>query len=258
MTYQRNPFNYPENPNFGQGIYRRRIRLENHQGWVSGDIEDCNHGFQVQIYHDGKNITRVEGQARRVPFTTCPAAISPLQALVGIPLGLSAKELAQQIDARANCTHWLDVALLAIIHASRSEAVRQYDIDVPDETDTAITVSVKRNNELVLQWQVKDWVVQTPEALSGKPLFKGFSAWANSFSSSEDEKEAAFVLQKAYFVSRARMFDTNSMAGESADAHPTMYDACFTYSQPQRSKAKRTANTTYDFTDSAEQLLKFV
>ena len=47
MTYKRNPFNYPENPDFGQGIYRRRIRLENHNGWVSGDIEDCNHGFQV-------------------------------------------------------------------------------------------------------------------------------------------------------------------------------------------------------------------
>ena len=178
--------------------------------------------------------------------------------MVGIPLGLSAKELAQQIDARANCTHWLDVALLAIIHASRPEAVRQYDIDVPDETDAATTVSVMRNGELALQWQVKDWIIQTPEALAGKPLFKGFSAWANSFSNDEDEKEAAFVLQKAYFVSRARMFDTNRMAGESADAHPTMYDACFTYSQPQRSQAKRTADTTYDFTDSAEQLLKFV
>lgn len=258
MGYKRNPFNYPENPDFGKGIFRRRIRVENHDGWVSGDIEDCNHGFQVQIHHDGKHLTRVEGQARRTPFTTCPFAINPLQALVGIPLGLKAKDLARKIDARANCTHWLDVALLAIIHASRHEKVRQYDIDIPDELDTATTVTVKRNNEIVLQWQVKDWQIQTPESLLGKPLFKGFSAWANDFSDDEDEKEAAFIVQKAYFVSRARLFSTNDMAGESADAHPTMYDACFTYSQPQRSQAKRTDNTTYDFTDTAEQLLKFL
>ncbi len=254
----RNPFNYPLNPDFGTGIFRRRIRLAHHNGYVSGDIEDCNHGFQVEIYHDGKQVTQVEGQARRTPFTTCPFAINPLKQLAGIPLGLSAKALAEQVNARANCTHWLDTALLAISHAARTdEPVRQYDIEIPDELEQGTTVTVKRNQTVVLQWLVKDWQVVLPEQYAGNPLFKGFSAWAGQIED-EELREAVFVMQKAYFVSRARYFDTNSMAGESAAAHPSMYDACFTYSEPQRSQAQRTSQTNYDFTDTEEQLLKFL
>lgn len=259
MNDRRNPFNYPQNSNFGKGIYRRAIRLEHHDGYVSGDLEDCNHGFQVQLYHDGKQVTAVKGRARRVPFTTCPEAIDPLQSLLGMPLGLSAYELIKRVNPRANCTHWLDLALLTLIHAARvNEPIREYSIAVPDEDDKPTAVTVQRNGKEVLQWQVQDWVVQAPAYLAGKTLFRGFASWANDLLANEDEKEAAFVLQKGYFVSRARRFDTNSMAGESANAHPTMFDACFTYSEPQRSMAKRTANTAYDFTDTAEQLLKFV
>lgn len=259
MKDPRNPFNYPLNPNFGEGIYRRAIRLEQHDGYVSGDLEDCNHGFQVQLYHDGQKITAVEGQARRIPFTTCYQAIDPLQSLVGTPLGLSAHALSKRVDPRANCTHWLDLALLALAHASRkNEPVREYRIAVPDEDDKATTVTVQRNGEQILAWQVQDWVVQAPSTLADKTLFRGFAHWANELLADDDEKEAAFVLQKGYFVSRARRFDTNSMAGESANAHPTMFDACFTYSQPRRGVATRTANTAYDFSDTPEQLLKFV
>lgn len=258
MTDFRNPFNYPLNPNFGQGVYRRRIRLVQHDGFVSGDLEDCNHGFQVRIFHDGQQVTAVEGDARRIPFTTCHGAIEPMQALVGTPLGLSAQQLAERINPRANCTHWLDLSMLAVMHAARpDEPVRQYDVDVPDENDTPTTVTVKRNNTVVLQWQIQDWTVKSPAHLAEKTLFRGFAAWANELFSDADEKEAVFVLQKGYFVSRARRFDTNIMAGESAAAHKTMYDACFTYSEPRRSIAERTADTTYDFSDTPEQLLQF-
>lgn len=259
MKDARNPFNYPQNPDFGEGVYRRAIRLEQHDGYVSGDLEDSNHGFQVQLYHDGKQVTAVKGQARRVPFTTCPEAIDPLQALVGMPLGLSAYELSKRVNPRANCTHWLDLALLALVHAARvNEPVREYSVAVPDEDDKPTTVTVQRNGEEVLQWQVQEWVVQKPAYLAANTLFKGFSRWASDLLADEDEKEAAFVLQKGYFVSRARRFHINSMAGESANAHATMFDACFTYSEPRRSIAKRTLDTAYDFTDTPEQLLQFI
>lgn len=259
MTDFRNPFNYPLNPTFGQGIFRRRIRLEQHEGYVSGALEDCNHGFAVKIYHDGKTITNVEGTPHRIPFSTCSGAIEPMQVLVGIEVGLTAQQLAERINPRANCTHWLDLALLAVMHIPRvEEAYRQYDITIPDELDVPTTVTVARNGETVLHWQVQDWTVLEAEPLQGKTLFKGFSAWANSLFEDADTKEAVFILQKGYFVSRARRFNTNVMAGESAAAHATMFDACFTYSEPRRSVAERTAATTYDFTDTEEQLLKFV
>lgn len=259
MTDFRNPFNYPLNPNFGKGIFRRRIRLEQHDGFVTGALEDCNHGFEVTIFHDGSNVTKVEGTPQRIPFTTCSGAIEPLQSLIGIEIGLTSQQLAERINPRANCTHWLDLALLAIMHIPRiHEPVRQYDIAIPDENDAPTTVTVLRNGSAVLTWLVQDWMVKEKEPLEGKTLFKGFSAWANQLFPDADEKEAVFVLQKAYFVSRARRFNTNVMAGESAAAHATMYDACFTYSEPRRSVAKRTAATTYDFTDTEEQLLKFL
>lgn len=259
MTDFRNPFNYPLNPSFGQGIFRRRIRLEHGEGCVKGAIEDCNHGFEVAIFHDGKNVTKIEGTPRRIPFSTCGGAIEPMQALVGVEVGLTSQQLAERINARANCTHWLDLALLAIMHIPRvNEPVRQYDIAIPDEDNAATTVTVLRNGNEVLHWQVQDWVVKEKAPLEGNTLFKGFSAWANQLFPDADEKEAVFVLQKAYFVSRARRFDTNVMAGESAATHATMFDACFTYSEPRRSIAERTGATTYDFTDTEEQLLKFL
>lgn len=177
--------------------------------------------------------------------------------LVGLPLGLSLQELSAQVDIRGNCTHWLDLALLAIRHASRSETVRLYDIEVPDETDRPTQARILRNGEQVLEWPVKDWVLYAPSPFAGNTLFKGFSAWANKAFLDDDEKEAAFALQKGYFVSRARRFDIDSLAGESAKEHGMMAGACYTYSEPQSSIAVRTIKTTVDFTDTPEQLLAF-
>lgn len=256
--HNRNPFNYPLNPQFGAGIYRRRILLVQHEGYVTGDLEDCNHGFSVKVSHDGRQVTAIEGQHHRIPFTTCSGAREPLLKLVGLPLGLSSQELAGRVDIRGNCTHWLDLALLAIRHAPRNEPVRQYDIDVPDETDGPTMARILRNGEFVMAWPVKDWVIHEPSPWAGNGVFKGFSAWANAAFPDEEEKEAAFALQKGYFVSRARRFDVNALAGMTASQDKMMAGVCYTYSEPQASQAIRTENATRDFTDAPEQLLKFV
>lgn len=253
----RNPFNYPINPDFGHGVYRRRIRLEQLGNSVDGKLEDCNHGFCVMVYHDGEKVTAIEPEHKRVPYTTCGGAGRELQALVGTPLGLSSQELAERVNPRANCTHWLDLTLLAIRHAARNETVRQYDVEVPDEDNRATDAKVFRNNELVHHWLMRDWVLQAPEEMAGNTLFRGFSAWANSAFTDEEDKEAAFILQKGYFVSRARRFDIEKVSGESAAAHMSMRDACYSYSAPQRDSAVRTSGTTRDFTDTPEELLTF-
>lgn len=257
MTDLRNPLNYPINPTFGPGIYRRRIRLVQHEGYVTGDLEDCNHGFSVSIKHDGHKVTAVEGQHHRIPFTTCGGAITPLQQLVGINITLTLHELSASMNTRANCTHWLDLSLLAIRHILCSETVREYNIEIPDELDNPTCARVYRNNALVHEWLVKDWMISAPTPLANNTLFKGFSAWANTAFADEDNKEAAFILQKGYFVSRARRFDLDALVGESAATQPMMAGACFSYSEPQASTAIRTVNATRDFTHTAEELLLF-
>jgi hypothetical protein len=256
MSDHRNPFNYPLNPQFGKGIYRRRIRLSHENNYVLGELEDCNHGFSVRVYHDFSKVTSIEAQHHRIPFSTCGGAKDPLLALIGLPLGLTLQELSAKIDTRANCTHWLDLTLLAISHISCCESVREYNIEVPDEMDTT-KAKVYCNGNLIHQWQLKDWTILTPENLQGNTLFKGFSAWANAAFIEEDEKAAAFILQKGYFVSRARRFDLDKVAGESAKAHHMMAGACYSYSEPQASTAVRTNKTTRDFSNTPEELLLF-
>ena len=256
MSDPRNPFNYPINPDFGKGIYRRRIRLEKQGNSVRGQLEDCNHGFCGVVHHDGNKITAIDPEHKRIPFDTCGGAAKPLMTLIDTPLGLNARQLAERVDPRANCTHWLDLTLLAIRQAARDEAVRQYDVEVPDELDSPTDAKVFRNGELIHHWQMRDWVIQAPAGLEGNTLFRGFSAWANR-EFTDDEQEAAFILQKGYFVSRARRFDIEQIAGESAARHKSMHDACYSYSEPQRSKAHRTSGTTRDFTETPEELLKF-
>lgn len=255
--YNRNPFNYPLNPQFGQGIFRRRILLVQHEGYVAGDLEDCNHGFSVKVFHDGIQVTGIEGQHHRIPFSTCGGAREPLLKLVGMPLGLSSQEASSRVDIRGNCTHWLDLALLAIQHAPRSETVRQYDIEIADELDKPTLARLLRNGELILEWPVQDWVLQEPSPYAGNTLFKGFSAWANRAYTDEESKEAAFALQKGYFVSRARRFDVNALAGMLASKDTMMAGVCYTYSEPRASIAVRTENATRDFTNTPEELLKF-
>ena len=236
----------------------RKIRLENQPGKVIALLEDCNHGFCSTIHHDGKKVTQIEAEHKRIPFTTCGGAKDPLQSLIGLEIGTKIDALLQQVDTRANCTHWLDLSLLAIRHAARDEAVREYVVEVPDEAEPPTTASIYRDGKLIHQWPVMDWVIQEPHEYAGNGIFKGFTKWACETFSDAEEREAAFALQKGYFVSRARRFDIKKLVGERANEHSMMIGACYTYSEPQANVAVRTEGTTRDFTHNRENLLKFL
>src|SRR5690606_3542405 len=93
MTIRGNPPDYPKNPAYGQGTFRRRIRLEGHDGHVRAALEDTNHGFCVTIHHDGQVVTAISPEAKRTPYDTCPEAGRNLQALVGSRIDSSARDL---------------------------------------------------------------------------------------------------------------------------------------------------------------------
>jgi hypothetical protein len=222
-----------DNANFGNGATVRRIRLTQEPGRVHGELQDTFHEMSCVIEHDAVAVTAVSGAMTRYPATSCPGAASVLQELVGLSLRTPLAELYGGGRGRRHCTHLLDLAVLAIVHASRAEPVRYYEVVVPDETDSPVVATAALNGRLVHEWRAFDGVVTAPEALRGLPLRSGFAAWA-SRRFAGDELEAATALARTYFISRGRRYDLRSWAGHAVNGINARSDICYTYLLPQR------------------------
>jgi hypothetical protein len=245
------------NPNYGQGTFRRRIKLENCKDQLLAELEDCNHGFRLHLFHDNNIITAIEVETLRYPLSTCRNAGQPLQVLVGCKLTANIGQILKYARPRDNCTHLFDLASLAIAQATRDEKYRIYDIEIPDSTESSSDLLIRKNGDIIHHWQARDHNLRSPETLSGKPLMRGFYLWAFKHFQGE-ELEAALALQKGYFVSRARHIDLDASAGMPASGDKYMLGACYTYSPAIVVDAVREANSVRDFSHCPEQLLKFV
>jgi len=248
--------NYKVNENYGGGVFNRRIHIVKKDNTLFGALEDCNHGFKVTIHHDGKVVTDIQPEFMRVPFTTCDSADKPIRELIGASLNSSLKDLLQHAEPVKNCTHLYDLCCWTILQSQYPETEITYDVLVGDAVEGVSDLSVARNGKVLHQWQAKNGELISPENLQGKPLFVGFYHWVNEAFSGL-ELEAALVLQKGNLVSVGRMLDVDGMAGgRASDEHDR--NACHTYSPENRDEAIRIANTTRDFTNAPEKLLKFL
>jgi Protein of unknown function (DUF2889) len=249
---------HPSNPRYGSGMYRRRIRLTRQRHQIHGDLEDDCHGFRVMLQHDSRVVTAVSGTALRVPLTSCAGALAPLQAMVGIALGAPQSAILSTVKPRNNCTHWYDLSLLALAHATQREEVRVYDVEVVDRSadGSSSRAEVFLNGQSIHRWQVANTSVVEPQAYAGRPVLSGFSAWANNVFSGV-ELEAAFVLSKGIFVAFSRLFDMSSLGGQPALEHTNMLGVCYSYSPGVVETAYRKYGTVRDFSTTPEQLLTF-
>lgn len=256
---------FPANPNYGAGCFRRRILIVQQGEKLTGLLEDTNHGFSVELEFKQHKLCAINAQTKRTPFNTCSNAIEKLDPLIGLDckLELNSKDLNLLAGANANCTHLLDLTILAILFY-KPEAVqdetprqRQFDVMVADADAQGSDCQVFCDGKLIHQWQAKQFQITAPQALASMVLYKGFAQWANRFFSDELENQAAFVLQKGYFVAQARLYDIDALAGEKADAHESMVGACYTYQPDVSALAYRLENTTRDFSNDQTQLLKF-
>ena len=241
------------NPDFGRGALRRRVRLVAEPGAVRAGVEDAYHSFRLALHHDGSKITAVVPRFLRVPLTTCPGAEAPLRRLVGLALDTPWAKLAMTEDPRANCTHLLDLASLAMAHALRG-GERDYEVRVPDEHPGPVWTTLHRDGIELLRWQTFKARILSPGPFAGKPLLRGFSRWANA-ELAGDDLEAALVLHKAYFVSRARPWNVEDGAGKPVSHHVMMRGACHSYSEPQMSVAIRNHDNVIDTSDPAVPLV---
>lgn len=243
------------NPNYRAGVFRRRVLLVNEPGKVRGELEDCSHGFRVELHHDGIQVTAVSVQVLRIPLTTCAEVERPLAALVGSPLRVSWQEYGTRLPTSTNCTHVHDLSWWALQHALRPDVSRQYDVAVTDEGAEPSECSLRRNGELVHQWFARQGGIVAPADIAGRTLFRGFSVWARR-AFEDDAYEAAIMLQRGYFVAQARRHFGTKTADYSALESKPMHGVCYSYS-PGAVERAVALDADMDFTDAPELLLQF-
>lgn len=244
------------NPRYGTGTFRRRIRLRAGDESVCVELEDGNHGFRLRLHHDGQAVTGIDVDAVRHPFNTCAEAVRPLRRIVGHVLGDSVKALRERLVPGDNCTHLYDMAALAVAHAGRSGTTLVYDLAVDDEGDTPARAEVHRNAVLMHAWTVQDHHIVTPAALAGRPMMRGFHAWASE-TFAGNALEAATALQRAYFVAQSRRHDFDPPEHNPGIADGMPQGSCYSYNHGVVEHAQRSAGTVRDFTRAADKLLRF-
>jgi hypothetical protein len=226
MTYVPVP-----DPEYGQHVCRRAVRLTNVEGATIGELEDSVHAIRCRIEHDGEKVTGVEAEFVRQPMTTCAGAMGQLQLLVGTPLSTPLAEFYADGKARIHCTHSYDLAWWSIAHANRAEAVRRYDSIVPDHPKgREIEATLLVNGAPMLNWRVCDDTILAPGPFAGRHAMKGFVGWAVE-NLTGDMLEAALVLNKGYFTSQSHYFlQRPGTMGEIAQAFA---NTCWTYMSPR-------------------------
>lgn len=244
------------NPSYGSGAYRRRLRWHAEPRQVQVDLEDSNHAFRLQLRHDGERVLAVDGVTHRHPFVTCAEAVKPLQRLVGERLDADAGELRQRFPAGDNCTHLHDMGLLALAHAREAGAGRLYDIIVDDEREGVTRARIACDGQPVHNWEIRQQSVSAPESLQGRPMFRGFFAWASDRFQGM-ALEAAVALQRGYFVAQSRRTANSPAVENPATADRMPQGSCYSYNTGVVERALRVEGSIWDLTDKPDILLQY-
>lgn len=261
------------NPDYGNGCLRRKVLLRKTtdlsrtpaqgQQMVIAELEDNCHQFRVRLFHDGNKVCEVNGDALRFPNDTCPGAVDLLSRLIGVELGNGPGAFAKTTNPREFCTHLFDLACLAYTHASRPLSsfagdTRLYHAIIKDEDDEGIQdAQVLINDKPVIHWHLKNHVVQDEGVAKNANVHSGFTRWATA-NLQGDELEAGIVLAKTNFVAMSRRVDTEKVAGTQLVKGIMPKDICYTYRSPVMENAHHLHNSTRDYSDTPEQMLKFV
>jgi hypothetical protein len=231
----------------------RRIQLEgrqtSHEGEVRAVLEDDFHHFRVALRHRLGRVIEISAEAQRHPFTECPNAAAPLNALRGMQLDPIASAVTRHTDASLQCTHMFDLAGLAIAAAARGISHRRFDIEVPRHVDGRSHARLVRDDGLRLDWEVQDRTIVSPSPYAGVDMRQGMARWALS-SLAADEAEAALVLRRCALIALGRLRDIDK------DLHARPSGRCFVQ-QPERApQAIRIVGSTWDFTAHPERLCR--
>ena len=257
MTFSQPPIPHPE---YGSRVFRRRIRLENHDAAVIAGLEDNLHACRLWLHHDGSRIVAVEAEWLRQPNRNCGGAIAQLGLLAGHELSASRAAFRAHDDPRRHCTHLHDLLGLASAQGLRATPRREFDVTVPDPRDGVTVAEIRVDGRLVHRWRTDLQQILDPEEACGGTFFRGFGPWSAARWSG-DALEAAAVLQMGIIISGSQRIDLDAMRRLRPDV-PLLsrerVNACYAYQAERIDTALPTQGTVRDFTDCPEAMLAFI
>jgi hypothetical protein len=233
-------------------IYRRHIRLDAHGRQVAGELADDAQHFRVRLRHDGTRVIAVDGEAVRHPWSTCAEARENLRDLEGMPLSRRCTAVGDVSNARQHCTHWFDLAGLAVAHAASARASREYRCAVWGAPDEVTTATLERDGEPLLEWRLDGMTIHGASPFDGRSLKGAFQSWAEA-ELPADLAEAAIVLRRAAYISPVRFYDLDRYE-RPGDVTP-IAGQCFTYTDGIAQRAERQIGSLRDYTHRPEALL---
>ena len=218
--------------------FRRRIEVTAREGVVAAMLEDDIHCLAVTLRHDGLQVTRIETEIGRLPWTTCAGAP---EKLVETFAGQLLSDVTARRDKKQNCTHFHDMAVLAAAHAGAQGTVI-FDMIATDPVGGLRRLELRRDGELIQRWTEQDGLLSTPPEVAGRALF-ALRDWIATLP--EPAREAARLLQWASLVAYGRTMplDQQSIASE-------LPPNCYTF-QPERAKHAVRNGTRRDFSDGS-------
>jgi hypothetical protein len=235
------------------GVYRRRVRIETRPGQARAELEDDPHRYGVTLQHHDRRVSAVEGRALRTPWSLCGEAVRMLDRLLGMPLSPDPQQVYRHSDGRAQCTHLVDLAGLALAHAARGIARRQYDIDVPClDPASERQANLRVDGQLFLRWTLQQTRIVAPQAHAGQDL-GSMMPWAKAQITDPDEFEAVIVLRRAVFTAGNRFYQMDRMSRASDTGH--VVGACYVFQHGVADRALRRIGSTLDFSAGPDALL---
>ena len=233
-------------------IYRRHIRLDAHGRQVAGELADDAQHFRVRLRHDGARVVSLDGEAVRHPWSTCAEARDPLRELEGMRLSPRCTAVGEVSNARLHCTHWFDLAGLAVAHAAVARASREYRCAVWGAPGEIVDATLERDGEPLLHWRLDGMTIRAAAPFDGRSLKDAFQSWAEA-ELEPDLAEAAIVLRRASYISPVRFFDLDQydLPGQVTP----IAGQCFTYTDGNAQRATRQRGSKRDYTHRPEALL---
>lgn len=235
------------------GAMHRRVLLEADGMRVNAALEDDFHHFALWLDHDGRRVTKIEGRALRNPWTSCPSAAGQLEQLVGCPLSARPLDGAGHIDAKQQCTHQYDLALMALAQAARGGR-REYLATVTDPVDGRSSAVLARDGQPCLHWTMDGSVIVEGSHLLGENLRKLDMVALGA--GDPDLAEAVMLLRRTVMVGGGRAIDFDQFASLEVFGHMT--GACYAFQPERLAEGKRKVGSVRDFTGRTAQLLRQV
>lgn len=243
---------YPLRADYGTGAFRRRVRVQSTTDVVTAVLNDSFHSMWIRLHHDGDSVTEVEAELNRFPKTTCPSATSALAELRGLPLNADRRALFASGRTSRNCTHLLDMALLALRTVERRDCEVIFDVEIPDIVDGCTELSALVNGKVLHRWRLNNDIIIAPASFAGTALFGGFAVWAES-QFEGISLDAARIAQKSVFVSKGLIYKVDGEPPVRAIAEKHRHGQCHSFSSPSVEVAMDNVGYVIDTTESIEE-----